>query len=69
VAWGLEDKSPGGRRLCSPAHDEERRLLRFLELSRVGRIVGDGADEEERRATPLDGWIAWEAEERVVEDF
>jgi len=41
-------------------------LLRFLELSGVGRIVEDGADEE---ATRLDGWIAREAEERVAGDL
>ena len=41
----------------------------ILELSGVGRIVEDGADEEERRATRLDGWVAWGAEERVAEDL
>ena len=35
-------------------------LLRFLELSRVGGLVGD-EDVEETRAARLDGWIAWEA--------
>ena len=43
----------------------EMRLLRFLELSGVGRLVGD-EDVEETRAARLDGWIAWEAEERVA---
>jgi len=47
----------------------ERRLLKFLELSGVGRVVEDGADEEVRRATRLEGWIAWEAEEMVAEDL
>ena len=34
-----------------------RRLLRFLELSGVGRLVGD-EDVEETRAARLDWWIA-----------
>jgi hypothetical protein len=29
----------------------ERRLLKFPELSGIGRVVEDGADEEEWRAT------------------
>jgi hypothetical protein len=41
--------------------------LRFLELSRVGRVVANGENEEERRAARLDSWIVWEAEERVAE--
>jgi hypothetical protein len=40
-------------------------LLRFLEPSRAG-IIDDGVDEEKRRP---DGWVAREAEERVVEDL
>jgi len=43
----------------------KRRLLRFLELLGVGRVE-DGTDMEEARAARLDGWIAWEAEERVA---
>ena len=39
--------------------------MRFLELSGVGRLV-EGEDVEETRAARLDGWIAWEAEERVA---
>jgi hypothetical protein len=35
----------------------ERRLLRFLELSGVGKVVEDGTDVEEARAARLDGWI------------
>jgi len=38
-------------------------------LSEVCRVVEGGADEEERRATRLDGRIAWETEERVAEDL
>ena len=51
----------GGSRTRQP------RLLRFLELSVVGRVVENGEDEEGRRAARLDSWIVWEAEEMVVE--
>jgi len=37
----------------------------LLELSGVGRVV-EGVDEEETRAARLDGWVVWEAEERVA---
>ena len=43
----------------------EARLLRFLESSSVGRVVGD-VDVEEDWAVRLDGWIVWEAEERAM---
>jgi hypothetical protein len=32
----------------------------YLELSRVGRIVDDEVDAEERRAARLDGWMVLE---------
>jgi len=32
-------------------------LLRFLELSGVGRVVENGEDEDERQAA---SWIVWE---------
>jgi len=35
----------------------ETRLLKFLELSGVGRVVADGMDAEEARAAKLDEWI------------
>jgi hypothetical protein len=41
----------------------ETRLLRFIELPGVGRMVDS---EEERRAAHPDEWIVWEAEERVA---
>jgi hypothetical protein len=44
----------------------EKRFLKFLELSGVGKVLEDGADVEEARASRLDRWIAWEAEERVA---
>ena len=40
--------------------------MRFLGLSGVGRLVGD-EDVEETQAARLDGWIAWEAEEKVTQ--
>jgi hypothetical protein len=38
-------------------------LLRFLELSGMGRTVEGGLDEEEAHAARMDGWIVWEAGE------
>jgi len=38
--------------------------LRFLEESGIGRIVESGEDEDDIRAAHMDGWIAWEHEER-----
>jgi hypothetical protein len=46
----------------------ERRLLRFVELSGVGRVMEDGADVGEARASRTNEWIAWEAEEGVARD-
>jgi hypothetical protein len=40
-------------------------IVRFLELSGVGRIMADGTDEDAAYAARLDGWIAWETAERV----
>jgi hypothetical protein len=40
----------------------------FLELSGVGRVMDDGADEEETRAARLDGWIILEAKNWVAPD-
>ena len=34
----------------------ENRLLRFLELSGVGRRVEGGEDEDEAHAARMDGW-------------
>jgi hypothetical protein len=41
----------------------EGRLLRHLELSRVGRFVEGGIEEDEGHAARMDRWIVWEAEE------
>jgi hypothetical protein len=59
-AW--EGKDPDGIKILLANPRWERRLLRFLELSGVERVV-DGVDVEETRATRLDGWIIWEAKE------
>ena len=63
-AW--EGKDPGSIRVLLNNPRWERRLLRFLELSGVGRLV-EGEDVEETRAAKMDGWISWEAEERVAQ--
>ena len=41
----------------------ERRLLRFPELSGVGRVMDDELDEEETRQAKFDGWIIWETKD------
>ena len=41
-------------------------LVALLELSGVGRLVGD-EDVEGTRAARLDGWIAWEMEKRAAQ--
>jgi hypothetical protein len=46
-------------------HDE-RKPLRFLELSGVERAMDDGVDEAEARTARLDGWIIWEAVDWVA---
>jgi len=61
-AW--ENKNPGSIRVLLSNPRWERRLLRFLEMSEVGRVVEDGTDEDQAQAERMDRWIAWEAEER-----
>jgi hypothetical protein len=58
-----EGRDPGGVRVLLANPRWERRLLKFLELSGVGRIVADGTDEDEARAQRMDNWIICEAEE------
>jgi hypothetical protein len=62
-AW--EGKHPGGVRVLLANPRWERRFVRFLELSGVGRTVADGSDEDAAYAARLDGWVAWETTERV----
>jgi hypothetical protein len=63
-AW--EGKDPGSVRVLLSNPWWEKRLLKFLELSGVGRVMDDGVDEEEARAGRLDRWIPWETEEWVA---
>jgi hypothetical protein len=61
---GVGRKGPR-RSACPPGQSRwEKRLLRFLELSGVGRVVTDGSDEDEAWARRMDSWIVWEAERR-----
>jgi hypothetical protein len=60
-AW--EGRNPGGIRVLLSNPRWERRLMRFLELSGVGRLVEGGKDEEEAHAETMDQWIVWKAEE------
>jgi hypothetical protein len=41
----------------------ERRLVKFLELSGVGRVMADGTDEDEAYAARTNEWVAWETVE------
>jgi hypothetical protein len=38
----------------------ERRFVKFLELSGVGRTMADGTDENGARAARMDEWVIWE---------
>jgi hypothetical protein len=38
----------------------EKRFVRFLELSGVGRTLADGTDELSANAARMDTWISWE---------
>jgi len=60
-AW--EGKNPEGVRVLLANPRWERRFVRFLELSGVGRTIADGTDEDGAHAAKMDEWIAWEAEE------
>jgi hypothetical protein len=64
-AW--EGKSPGSVRRLLADPRWEKRFVRFLELSGVGRTLADGTDEESAYAARMDTWIAWETEEVEVE--
>jgi hypothetical protein len=57
-AW--EGKNPGGVRVLLANPRWERRLVKFLELSGVGRVMADGTDEEGAYAARMDEWVAWE---------
>jgi hypothetical protein len=38
-------------------------VLKFLELSGVGRVMADGTDEDGAYAARMDEWVAWETME------
>jgi ribonuclease HI len=60
-AW--EGRNPSGIRALLSDPRWESRLLRFLELSGVGRYVEGGVDEDQAHPERMDEWIVWEAEE------
>jgi hypothetical protein len=60
-AW--EGKNPGSVRRLLADPRWEKRFVRFLELSGVGRTLADGTDEESAYAARMDTWIAWETED------
>jgi hypothetical protein len=41
-------------------------LVKFLELSGVGRVMADGTDEDGAYAARMDEWVAWESVERAA---
>jgi hypothetical protein len=57
-AW--EGKDPGGVRVLLANPRWERWLVKFLELSGVGRVMADGTNEDAAR---MDEWVAWETVE------
>jgi hypothetical protein len=57
-AW--EGKHPGSVRRLLADPRWEKRFVRFLELSGVGRFLADGMSAYAER---MDTWIAWETEE------
>jgi hypothetical protein len=57
-AW--EGRNPGGVRVLLANPKWERRFVKFLELSGVGRVMADGTNEDAAR---MDEWVAWETVE------
>jgi hypothetical protein len=57
-AW--EGKNPGGVRVLLANPRWERWLVKFLELSGVGRVTADGTDEDGAYAARMDDWVTWE---------
>jgi len=37
----------------------ERRFVKFLELTGVGRTMADGTDEDGAHVARMDEWVAW----------
>jgi hypothetical protein len=63
-AW--EGRNPGGVRVLLANPRWESTLLRFRELSRVGRFVEGGKDEDEALASRMDSLVVWEAEVEMM---
>jgi hypothetical protein len=53
---GVEGKNPGGVRVLLANPRWERRFVKFLELSGVGRVIADGTDEDGTHAARMDEW-------------
>jgi hypothetical protein len=56
-AEACEGKSPGTVRRLLADPRLEKRFVRFLGLSGVGRTLADGTDEESAYAARMDAWI------------
>jgi hypothetical protein len=63
-AW--EGKDPGGVRVLLANPRWERRFVKFLELSGVGRVIADGTDEDGARGAKMDEWVVWETVEKIA---
>jgi hypothetical protein len=59
-----EGKDPGGAGVLLANPRCERRFVKFLELSGVGRTMADGTDEDGARATRMDERVICETRER-----
>jgi hypothetical protein len=58
VARAEGRKNPGGFQALLANFRRERRFVKFLELSGVGRMMADRTDEDGARATKMDEWNA-----------
>jgi len=63
-----EGRPPGGVRSLLSNPRWEKKLLKLLELSGVGRIMADGTEEEEVRGARKDDWVIWEDGGRPVRE-
>jgi hypothetical protein len=55
-----EDNNSGGVRVLLADLTWEKRLVQFLEPSRVGRVMAEGTDEDGAYAARMDEWVALE---------
>ena len=56
----MRGKEPRGFRAPLANPRWERRFVRFLELSGVGKTMKDGTDDESAYPSRMDEWVAWE---------